>query len=453
MAFDDLRSDANLKLLIDSHSIPDSEYWSFRGKAVREHVHAYFQYPAMMVPRMQGDLMRVALQVRPDTKTVSDPFVGSGTAMTEAMLLGLDFMGQDINPLAVLVSRAKSGPHFVSAVSAKTTDLIEAIRRDDGSEINVDFPGLRKWFRKDVAVGLSRIRRAIRRESRLFARRFFWVALAETVRVTSNSRISTFKLHIRPPEEIRSRRVSPIQIFEEVVNRNLTSLRTQYALLGERGLTNRGHYRGNVRIDFGDSTQRNTSCGGGNGYDLLVTSPPYGDNGSTVPYGQHSYLPLQWIDYKDIDRKMSEEWLATTHEIDHRSLGGSRVKALEETNELLEISSSFRRTIKDLRGEPKDRSVRVAAFCRDLNRCLDPILETLRPGAYMMWTMGNRRVAGRTVPADKILIELLSARGATFVTKLQRTIPANSKRMAGKNRIASTMRAEAVVVMRNGTSR
>ena len=37
-------------------------------------------------------------------------------------------------------------------------------------------------------------------------------------------------------------------------------------------------------------------------YDLLVTSPPYGDNRTTVPYGQHAFLPLQWVELSDIGK-------------------------------------------------------------------------------------------------------------------------------------------------------
>jgi len=40
---------------------------------------------------------------------VLDPFVGSGTAALECQLLGIDFVGIDVSPLCVLLSRAKTG--------------------------------------------------------------------------------------------------------------------------------------------------------------------------------------------------------------------------------------------------------------------------------------------------------------------------------------------------------
>ncbi len=94
--------------------------------------------------------------------------------------------------------------------------------------------------------------------------------------------------------------------------------------------------------------------------------------------------------------------------------------------------------------------MRVAAFCRDFNRSLEPILAMLKPNAYMIWTVGNRKVAGRPVPIDEILSELLIAKGSTPVARFQRTIP--NKRMAVKNAIASTMATETVLIMRKGGS-
>ncbi len=89
MVLDNQRSEAKLRQLLDSYSKDDAEFWSFRDKAVREHTHVYFQYPAMMVPRMQGHLIQAVKEVEPNIRSIFDPFVGSGTTMTEAMLQGI----------------------------------------------------------------------------------------------------------------------------------------------------------------------------------------------------------------------------------------------------------------------------------------------------------------------------------------------------------------------------
>src|SRR3989344_4045974 len=80
-----------------------TEDWSFKDHSTREHVHALFQYPGMMVPEMQKKLLQAITESQEGISRVIDPYVGSGTILTECMLRGLDFQGQDLNPLAILL--------------------------------------------------------------------------------------------------------------------------------------------------------------------------------------------------------------------------------------------------------------------------------------------------------------------------------------------------------------
>jgi hypothetical protein len=446
-----VRTEEKLKGRFMSYCRGNEDYWSFRGKAVREHAHAYLQYPAMMVPQMQRELIKIIQDFSPGIKSVYDPFVGSGTVMVEAMLQGFDFRGQDINPLAVLICKTKKGPFFEKALSKKIENLFRNIADDENNNIDVDFSNIFKWFKPEIASELSRIRRAIKREPIKWSRRFFWVALAETVRLSSNSRTSTFKLHIRPSEEIKNRGISPIEIFKKILHDNYEKLSKIKKLLEKNGCLNKSRFTGSIKIMLADSTKALLENGNRKKkYDLLVTSPPYGDNATTVPYGQYSYLPLRWIDMADICESLDDSCLTTTHEIDSRSLGGIRKGAIEESGEIKKISGTFSETIKNLQHEPRDRALRVTAFCRDLDKCIDPILNALKPGAHMIWTIGNRRVGKRIVPMDDILAELLMARGAQRVIDFQRKIP--SKRMAVKNNIADTMRMETILVFKKGNS-
>ena len=360
------------------------------------------------------------------------------------MRLGLNFAGQDINPLAVLFCRTKSGPFHTSRLSNALKDVVRWAAADRGRRFEASFPGLRKWFDVRAINELSGIRRAIRRVDHTWCRRVLWTALAETVRLTSNSRTSTFKLHVRCPDELESRCVNPVKTFEAVGSDISARLHEEAGALREAGhLSKNGYYRGEVSIRLGDSRVPNAKTGP---HDLVVTSPPYGDNPSTVPYGQYSYLPLQWIDLEDIDAEAHADCLRTTYEIDRRSLGGSRKNALSEIGPLLETSPSFKNTVDRLMDLPTDRRSRVAAFVRDLDASLSAVVAAIRPDAYMIWTIGNRRVGGEPVPTDDILKEILLSKGVRTVTRFERKIP--NKRMATRNTIASTMRGEAILVFR-----
>lgn len=420
----------------------DKDYWSFKGNARRELGHGFFQYPAMMVPQVVRAVLDQTCAVHPEIESVGDPFVGSGTIMTESMLKGLSFTGTDINPLAILLCRVKSGPFYVDALNIKVADFKRKVATDHCQSISVDFKGRDKWFSLEAQMELSKLRRAIRAEDSLWARRFFWVVLAETVRMTSNSRTSTFKLHMRSKEELASREVAPIAVFMRVLRRNLKHYEEQAARLKREGHLQNGRYLASVDVKLCD-VRRSSAV---HDLDLIVTSPPYGDNTTTVPYGQYSYLPLQWIDLSDIDNDLDDSVLRSTHEIDSRSLGGSRRGSLADSNRLEESAESYRHCVAKLKNAPRDRIARVAAFFRDLDASLKPIMQRLKPGGLAVWTLGNRQVGGIRIPLDRILEEMLAAQNGALVCKLARRIP--SKRMALKNNVAETMTNEAILVIR-----
>jgi hypothetical protein len=398
----------------------------------------------MMVPAMLSDLMSIVVETCPNVASVYDPFVGSGTVQTEAMNLGLDCFGVDVNPLAILLSRCKAGPFLPDQLGSKAEDLLSVIEDDSSSRREAKFVGLTKWFEPKVIIELSRIRRAIRTEQDLWARRFFWVVLAETVRRTSNSRTSTFKLHIRTCSDIAARNLSPIEVFESVLDRNIELCRAQTEKLRDSGSLSRGRYVGQVSAKLGSVLDSSSSL---STFDFLVTSPPYGDNVTTVPYGQSSYLPLQWIDLLDIDPQATEEFLRTTHEIDGRSLGGKQRDVLSVLDGIRETSPDLAFLLDRLRDKPIDRTIRVAAFCRDLHMSVGSILSRLRKDAYMIWVVGNRRVGGEEVNLANILSDYLRAAGAIEVITIGRKIP--SKRMASKNSVSCTMKKESILVFRN----
>ena len=401
-----------------------------------------FQYPAMMVPQVVEAILAQACSVHPDIERVGDPFSGSGTIMTESMMRGLAFSGTDINPLAVLLCQVKSGPFLINALKEKAKELLARIDEDRRWAVEADFPNREKWFGREVQVALSKVRRAIREENTNWARRFFWVAMAETARATSNSRTSTFKLHIRTQEDIDNRSCDPVGTFKKALARNIQHYEEQATKLSESGQLVRGQYQREIAVSLADV--RNVQ--GQADLDIVVTSPPYGDNTSTVPYGQYSYLPLQWVDLWDIDVNIDADCLASTHEIDTRSLGGSKRVKTEEADYIKDRSPAFRNYIRSLAEQPRDRALRVTAFFRDLDACLRPILKSLRPGGLMVWTLGNRKVGGKRVPLDRILADLLRARHASLLCKLTRRI--SSKRMAPKNNIAETISNETILVMR-----
>ncbi len=445
-----LASDDALLAELEIRSKDANDFWSFSKKTNDEHINTYFQYPAMMVPQMLFEILNALESAGIKCKSVFDPFMGAGTTMIEAMLHGIDFVGFDINPLAYLVSCIKSGPYLEDTLRSKAENLIKRIKKDTQRSIDISFPKRDKWFKRAVASKLSVIRRSIMQEEAQWARSFFWIVLAEVVRQSSNSRTSTFKLHIRPKHEISNRKLNINELFRSILHRNIEHMAVIQKALMTRGKIAEGNYSGNLKIILGDLRKMCSNIKVDEQCDCLITSPPYGDNRSTVPYGQFSYLPLQWIDSKDIHPAVSLSYIANAYCLDTASLGGRLNSSLDARERLESLSPTLAKTLTLLDNEPHDRVKRVLSFFSDFENSIDPILTVLKKDAYMFWIIGNRKVGGQRIPFDIILQEFLRNRGCISLISIPRHI--SSKRMAIRNNIADTMRTESIVVLRKATA-
>ena len=436
--------DNSLQTAVAALNREDINYWEFRDATGRVEAHSYYQYPAMMVPSMQRILLQTVLRLQPGIRTLVDPFAGSGTLIVEGICEGLNVTAYDVNPLAVLLCRAKSEVFDTEALKDSATRLLSTVAKDKGRRHEVSFVNKLKWFSETAIIDLSRIRRGIRSLTDASTRRFFWVALAETVRISSNSRTSTYKLHVRTPEQIE-RLGSPQVTFERVVQRNLDAHEEFCSSLSTRErLSQPRRYVGNLTVELHDSRLPDTRQ-----HDILISSPPYGDNTTTVPYGQNAYLPLQWIDLDDIEEGVSNsDCLRTTCEIDHRSLGGHRRRGVltKVYANVMGRSRTLRATIQALSSQPHDRAARVLSFVNDLNTALEAAAASIRPNGYLIWTLGNRRVGNREVPLHRILKELLLGYDCSFVASIERHIP--TKRMACRNCVSDTIKNERVLILR-----
>ena len=120
----------------DLEELAAADKWDFRTWSPREQSHGLFQYPAMMFPQMQRELLD-RLREESSASAAYDPFVGAGTTLAEAMLQGIDFLGTDINRLAILLCSAKAGPFFIDALADAGTRVVAASKGSSFIELRV----------------------------------------------------------------------------------------------------------------------------------------------------------------------------------------------------------------------------------------------------------------------------------------------------------------------------
>jgi hypothetical protein len=401
-------------------------------------------YPAMMVPSVQEPIIKSLSETFKGEVSLFDPFMGASNTLVTGMKYGLNVFGQDINPLAVLLSKVKTRYYSKDELLISEDSIKSRIEKDTSIKKEVRFHNIDKWFKNDVQIELSRIHRAIKQESNVGIRQFLWVTLAEVIRLTSNDRTSTFKMHIRSKDDIENRNLSPIKYFFSILKRSIKDLNDFCSVLIDNELIKENKYVKDVDVVWGDSLKIiNTE----KSFDLLITSPPYGDNQTTVTYGQFSYLPLQWIPIKDIDDKISFEYLKTIQQIDSNSLGGKMLDDFSHKKEnLFQKSRTVKLLFDTFNSEEQVKAKKVINFVHDLDKTIDNLLGKLNKGAYLVWTVGNRNVNKQVVQNDNILIDLLSSKKVELITDLERDIL--SKRMPGRNNFSNTMNKEKILIFK-----
>ena len=407
-------------------TLESEDRWDYMGtsNSKRDYVHGLCTYPAMMVPKMQREMLTVCLKEMKTTRPkLLDPFVGSGTVLVEGMLNGLDVVAIDINPLAVLLCKVKSTIIDINELEQKTEQILQDVSTC-GTVLNHCFKGIEKWFTPKAVSDLSKVRAAIIKESSLEARRFFWVAFCEVIRMVSNSRDCTYKLYIKDEDEINSFDKDAISLFREILMLNITKYKEFYEVLkADKLLKNNGtEYKGKVKVVLGDSVKYLMHSR--TKFDLVFTSPPYGDNHTTVSYGQYSVLALRWINWKDIDDNINPKLLETYCEIDKISLGGlsSNESITSERKNVTNKSETLSEQISLITIQAPKQVNKLIAFYSDFDRFLKVLANKIKPSGISVWVLGNRRVAQQEIYMNKIISELAGNYGFCLVTSFTRRI-------------------------------
>ncbi len=88
----------------------------------------------------------------------------------------------------------------------------------------------------------------------------------------------------------------------------------------------------------------------------LVTSPPYGDNQTTIPYGQFSYLAMRWMPECDLPGVSAKQLMTNTNSLDSASLGGTVRGAEEKETAVRAISPYFDKFMIEAEAQGKQRA-------------------------------------------------------------------------------------------------
>ncbi len=355
--------------------------WGFAGDTTRDLTHNLHPWPAKYIPPIPRAVIQACAQAG---ARVLDPFVGCGTTALEALRSGCIPVVSDVNPLAVLITRAKCEPPLADerqTILAWAAELPRAAVSDAAVSFVPVIPNVEYWFDEDVIAQLSVLRRAIAElgVARLFLDVVFSSIILSVSHQESETRYRRVVRDVTGSDVLRRFQARLMQAlsmaaeFEEVVPEDLPA--TIECCDARDGMTDSG------------------LC------DVAVFSPPYPNS---FDYHLYHRFRMFWLGFDP-------------RTVKHQEIG-AHLRYLD--------ADTWRR---DMRASLQQTSVR------------------LRDGAYCVVIVGDGVIVGEVVPSAQILTEEAIDLGFSLELDLIRPVASSRKSF---NQSDARLRAEHVVVLR-----
>lgn len=390
---------------------------SYKGQPLRTGRHKLHPYPAMLHPLLIDYLLDKYARTG---DTVFDPFCGSGVTLFQAATKQHRSIGYDINPLALLIADAKTTTYNLATLEQEFHRFKQLLRRAKATDVP-KITNMEYWYAPEVVTHLGIIRNLLIQHEWQYLS-FFMTCFALICRKHSYTRQGEFKRHrAKDPAKIAKAKV--VDAF----------LQHTEAMLTIFAATNKKINKPKIKLC-------NSEGQAPNGFDLVITSPPYGDSRTTVAYGEFSSFALEWI--LDIN-----PFGPITSKVDKESLGkkNGSLKINLDANLLLQ------ETIDQISRHNHQRALDVLFFFNGLYNAINQTLTKLRAGGTVCYVVGNRTVAGQTVPMDQITASFLEEAGlrlqGIFVREITgKTLPLENSPTNKSGMVAKTMHNEFIVV-------
>jgi SAM-dependent methyltransferase len=427
----------------------------FNGRAIpipsrrvlRYGPHGVHEYRGKFFPQLAHALLNIGGADRGDM--VLDPMCGSGTTLIEASLLGCTSVGVDLNPLSVLMSRAKCNilrtppDVLVAEYESLRTDILKPHQDGDnlkwfGQLRERDRLYLLTWFSQKVLSDLDPIAVRVHTTDDPSCRDLFRLCLSNVLR-----RVSWQK-----EDDLRVRKeVHPdacVDVVTEFLNELRRTICTVLAFLYEEPTLELGPAQvveGDARVLLTLSDLLSQLRGE---VKAVVTSPPYA---TALPYLDTDRLSLCYLgllprsehrvrDYKMIgNREITESgrrsyWLEYQH---HKQDLPRDIISLIDRVHLLNQSGEvgFRR---------RNLSSLLAHYFLDMRQVFLGIAELLRRGGVAYVVIGNNHTIAGGQHVDIETDRLLGLLGQSAGLVLDQTIPMEmlvSRDIFKKNAVAS----------------
>lgn len=348
--------------------VPEWSDWD-RPSEPESPVHRIHPYPAKFPAHIPARAIELARRSGRRVNRIGDVFCGCGTVAYEARRHGLQFWGCDINPVAALIARVKSGVYTAAQVQL----LADRVQR----EFQTCAPAcslsasaqqqLQRWFAPEQFDGLARLRQAIAK-------------ITQPASAERDLLDCAFSSCLRPTSLWRSRATKPsIDLGKVVVDplhcfvKQMRQFASAWSSDSEVQVCERGP-RAEVTVasatDVAPPDRR---------LDLLVSSPPYV---TSYEYADLHQLSLLWLGYVDDHRSLRPKMVGSSSNKAHFA---SAYKRLNDTACHLSFS---------IFGKDEAAAAAVAKYYLDMQAAVLNSVRLLADDGLAVFIVGNVTLKG-----------------------------------------------------------
>ena len=382
--------------------------WDFRGCDTQYGPHGIHTYVAAMIPQLARRLID---RYAPADGIVFDPFCGGGAVLVESVNSGRSAIGRDINPLAVLISRAKTTPinhleadWMLGRIIAKTDPMTPPPPIDQN---------LSYWFKPEHIGSIHSLRQSIASlvddDNPLHP--LFSAIFSSTVRDVSLTYRNEVRLRKMTPDKIAKFEVDPIIRFKERGKKAIAAISTL------PGSARADVARGNVKA----MALEDNECA------ALVCSPPYGDERNGVSYAQFSKNMLGWLGHSPDEIKKYKT--STLGWGNHARIAPASPTLDAALNSIVNFPEAVRQAV---------------AFYADYQAALGEMARVTQGPVIIV--IGQRVLRDTVFDNGVITAELMSNLGVALAEVFYRQLP--SKRLPKMRKFGAAISKETILVFR-----
>jgi DNA modification methylase len=372
--------------------------WSFSDKTRRNTTyitHGYHRYPAKFIPQIVSRLVK---RYTDEGDLIVDPFGGCGTTLVESKIMGRPSVGIDINPVAVLITKAKItpiDPKKIEKIFAILKERIDAYSKNTKVK-TPEHERIDYWFKQEEKRKLAFIFDEISKLKDQDIRDFFYCGFSN---ILKNCSIWLQKSN-KPTRDLNKKPSDPIHTFYKQVKMMIRGNASFYELLKEKNY-----------LDIPSQvycTDARTIPVRDNSVSLIVTSPPYV---TSYEYADLHQLTALWLEYTKDLSDFRKRFIGTSYH-NKKDLVLNSALAEKIRNELLK----------------KDKKIteEVSTYFSEMNQVFVEMKRILKRRGKTCIVIGNTSLKGVEILNAEVFAEQLQNLGLKIIDIIKREIPSKN---------------------------